>query len=323
VFRGFANVWSPVIEASRLKDKPLPVVLAGESIVLFRGDGGRIGALVDRCPHRGVALSLGRVCDDGHLECPFHGWRFDVSGANRHVPLNPDAKRDQLGATALPVRQIGDLIWVFTAPGIEAPFEPVAPEGLTAPGLMRTYIERQWDCHWTRAMENMLDSPHLPFVHKRTIGRPLLRRMTPQSSMDITWQDTANGGRASASLDGADNGAYLEFFQPNMMALNIPIPGKHLRIHALVIPAEEGRTRLMVAGSRDFATAAILNPWFSWMNGKIADEDRAVVESSGRSETPEPGSERSVATDRATLRFRKYYYDTLRESEAGAPTGPG
>ncbi len=52
------------------------------------------------------------------------------------------------------------------------------------------------------------------------------------------------------------------------------------------------------------------------MNGRIADEDRAVVESSGAAEAPAPGSEPSVRTDRATLQFRKYYYDVLRGSVA-------
>ncbi len=316
MFKGFANVWTPLVLASKLGRAPMRVILAGEPVVLFRGRDGAIGALIDRCPHRGIALSLGRVCEDGHLECAFHGWRFDTLGANMFVPLNPDARRDRLGATALPARQVGDMIWVHTSPGAEAPHEPIAPDGLTAPGLMRTYIEREWACHWTRAMENMLDSPHLPFVHRRTIGRPLIRRMTPTSRMEVTWMDTPNGGRAQAGLDGDGSSAFLEFFRPNMMALNIPIPGRHLRIHALVIPAGAGRTRLIVAGSRDFARLPLLNLWFSWLNGKIADEDKAVVESSGPQETPPAVAEHSVATDRATLQFRKYYYDTLRDSHA-------
>jgi len=45
----------------RVGRKPLRVVIAGASIVLFRGASGEIGALLDRCPHRGVALSLGVV----------------------------------------------------------------------------------------------------------------------------------------------------------------------------------------------------------------------------------------------------------------------
>jgi len=316
MFDGFAQVWTPLMRTQRLGRKPLRLMLAGEPVVVFRGANGAVGALIDRCPHRGVALSLGKVGGDGCLECAFHGWRFDTDGANRLVPLNPDAKLDQLSAQALPTRQIGEMIWVYTAPVAAAPSEPTVPDGLRAPDLMRVYVERHWACHWTRAMENMLDSPHLPFVHRRTIGRIYRRRMTPQSRMDISWEETPSGGRSQASLDGDGNAAFLEFFRPNIMALHIPIPGKHLRIHALVVPAEAGRTRLTVVASRDFATARVLNPLFARMSGRIADEDRAVVESSGMLETPPAGSEHSVASDRATLQFRKYYYEALRPSAA-------
>lgn len=315
MFTGFAHVWTPLLHASQLKHKPLRLVLAAEPVVLFRGTNGKIGALIDRCPHRGAALSAGHVREDGCIECPFHGWRFDPAGENQHVPLNPDAKRHLLGATALPVRQYGDLIWVHTAANEQAP-APQVPEGLTADGLARIYVERHWHCHWTRAMENMLDSPHLPFVHRRSIGRAMRQRMRPDSALTVRWEDTPAGGRAYSSLDGQESPAFLEYFRPNIMVLNIPIPGKHLRIHALVIPEAAGWTRLIVAGSRDFARLRLLNPWFAWMNGRIADEDMVVVESAGCAEVPPAAQEHSVATDRATLQFRKYYYQTLRTSDA-------
>ena len=316
MFNGFANVWTPLIEARAVGAKPLRLELAGEGLVLFRGEGGRIGVLVDRCPHRGVKLSLGKVGADGCLECPFHGWRFAPDGSNRRVPLNPEAKLDLLGATALPTRVLGDMVWVYTAPSAVAPPEPVAPEGLVASGLSRTYVSRLWDCHWTRAMENMLDSPHLPFVHRRTIGKSLLRRMTPSSSMDIVWEDTPWGGRASAHLDGVDGGGVLEFFKPNMMALTIPIPNRHFRIHALVVPVGENKTQLTVVTSRGFLRAGVFDPMFRMSSAKIADEDKAVVESSPMGAIPPPGQERSVKTDRATLQFRKYYHDALANSAA-------
>src|SRR6185437_2971506 len=192
-FDGFADVWTPVLLKRKLARRPVRVVVAGEPIVLFRDNRGAVGALFDRCPHRGVALSLGKVLDDGTLECPFHGWRFDVAGANRHVPLNPEARCENLSATPLPVCEVGDLIWVHTRPDAQPPSPPVVPESLTDPRLARTYIERDWACHWTRAMENMLDSPHLPFVHRKTIGGFYRRRMTPASRMDIRWEDTDFG----------------------------------------------------------------------------------------------------------------------------------
>lgn len=260
MFDGFARLWTPLIETRRIKDKPVRVQLAGEALVLFRGRDGAIGALLDRCPHRGVALSLGSVNADGCLECPFHGWRFDTTGANRHVPLNPDAKRDKLSATAIPTREIGEMVWVYTAPVAEAPEEPVAPDGLALPGLSRIYLERIWNCHWTRAMENMLDSPHLPFVHRNSIGRMLRDRLTDESRMDIDWEPTNWGGRAKALLDGKGGAGTLEFYKPNMMALHISIPGKHMRIHALVTPIDNETTRLTLATSRDFARSPLLNP---------------------------------------------------------------
>lgn len=316
MFSGFAEVWTPVIPAASLGRKPLGLVLAGERVVLFRDDKGAPAALIDRCPHRGVALSLGRVTPDGCLECPFHGWQFGPDGTNRKVPFNPEARRETLGAIPLPARQVGDMVWVYTAPGATAPREPQAPDGLTDPGLKRTVIQRTWACHWTRAMENMLDSPHLPFVHKATIGKIIQKRMKPDSRMDIEWEDTEFGGRTKALLDGRDGGGVLEFWRPNIMALHIPIPGRHLRIHALVVPIDEGHTRLTVVASRDFLKAGLLEGLFSAQNAKIADEDRAVVESSFPSEVPPPGVEHSVGTDRATLQFRRYYYEALRDSEA-------
>lgn len=317
MFKGFANVWTPLIEARRVAQEPVGVTLAGEPLVLFRDADGQISGLIDRCPHRGAALSLGQRTGEGTLECPFHGWRFDRAGANCGVPLDPDARRDKLGATPVPTRQIGEMIWVYTAPGTDAPVEPVAPEGLTAPGLARTYVERIWACHWTRAMENMLDSPHLPFVHRKTIGRILRRRMTEQSRMAIHWEPTEHGGRAMAALDGRDGGGSLEFFRPNMMVLTIPIPKRHFRIHALVTPIDEETTRLTLVGSRDFLRWRLLEPVFERSNRKIADEDQKVVESMRPREVPPAAQERSVATDAATLQFRKYYYETLRTSQAG------
>lgn len=71
-----------------------------------------------------------------------------------------------------------------------------------------------------------------------------------------------------------------------------------------------------MAGSRDLARWRLLNPWFAWVNGRIADEDRRVVESAGCDEVPVAAEEHSVATDRATLQFRKYYYQVLRSSVA-------
>src|SRR5690606_7517382 len=151
MFEGFARVWTPVETAERLGRKPLSVRVAGEDVVLFRSAGGRAGALIDRCPHRGVALSLGRVGPDGCVECPFHGWRFDVEGACRTIPLNevPPEKRGRHAATALPVQELGGLLWLFTEPGVDGAGEPYVPDALLDARLSRSVLTQEWKTHWT------------------------------------------------------------------------------------------------------------------------------------------------------------------------------
>eukprot|EP00803_Ostreobium_quekettii_P006480 evm.model.scf_391EXC.2 EVM.evm.TU.scf_391EXC.2 scf_391EXC:43579-43855(+) len=41
-------------------------------IAVWKDAEGCWRAVEDRCPHKGVALSLGRVREDGTLECRFH-----------------------------------------------------------------------------------------------------------------------------------------------------------------------------------------------------------------------------------------------------------
>jgi len=317
MFEGFAHVWTPVILASSLRRRPLPVTLAGERLVLFRDRDGRAHALLDRCPHRGVALSLGRVTGDGCLECPFHAWKFQGDGCVREVPLNPDAKREHLFTQSFPVREVGNVLWLYTAPVAEPPCEPTLPEALTLEGAARTYFQVEWNAHWTRAMENMLDSPHVPYVHKATIGRFVRPYLKPGSRMETGWEDTPYGGRTVSQVDGqAEPGACLDFFRPNMMVLNIPIPGKVFRMHAFCVPVDAARVRMIIIGARTFATLPLLNPFFNHTNKKIAAEDKAVVESSYPVEVPGPAEEQSVRTDRATLQFRKYYHSELKPSSA-------
>jgi phenylpropionate dioxygenase-like ring-hydroxylating dioxygenase large terminal subunit len=318
MFEGFAHVWTPVTLSRRLKaGKPLAVEVGGEKLALFRNPQGGVSALHDRCPHRGVSLSLGKVTADGCLECPFHAWRFDGQGKNCGVPLNPDAKRERLFATSVPARDVGGLLWVYTAPG-EAPQEPTVPDGLTLPKLARTYLEVDWKVHWTRAMENMLDSPHVPFLHAKTIGRFVRPYLKPDSRMDVMWEDTSYGGRTKAIIDQdtSREAGHLDFYQPNIMVLHIPMPGQVFRMHAVCVPVNQETTKMIVVGARSFATLPLLNPVFNWSNRRIVMEDKAAVESSDPPEVPPPSEEVSVRTDKATLRFRRYYFEVLKPSSS-------
>ena len=60
-------------------------VLLGESVCLFRKKDGTPVALEDRCPHRNLPLSEGKLIGDV-LQCGSHGLEFAHDGVCSHVP---------------------------------------------------------------------------------------------------------------------------------------------------------------------------------------------------------------------------------------------
>ena len=321
MFEDFANVWTPVALARSLSTTaPLAVTVAGTKVVLFRDGAGRAKALIDQCPHRGVALSLGKV-NDGCIECPFHGWRIEGGGGVTHVPWNPDAKLETLRAKAVPVCELGGQVWIHTSVGLPPTKGPEVHEAISRDGVRVSGFDVVWNTHWTRAMENMLDWPHLPFVHKATIGKSMVR--ASGSRLDVEWEPRAWGAHTSIRIDGKDQPGSLDFRWPNQMNLHIPIPGKLLMMLVACVPIDATHTRMMMVMARDFLTLPIFDFVFHRMNARIANEDRAIVESSVPMEVPAASEEKSVRTDGPTLQFRKRYFADLRGSSVRSETQKG
>jgi hypothetical protein len=106
------------------------------------------------------------------------------------------------------------------------------------------------------------------------------------------------------------------------MELFIAPPGRLLRLMVACIPEDDRTTRLLLLTMRDFARSPLLHPVFRFMNRRIANEDRAIVESSLPNAAPPPGEEASVRTDAPTLAFRRIYRDRLLGSAAEPPMTP-
>ncbi len=317
MFDDFANVWTMVgLGRDLLAGKPLGLVVAGERVVLFRDAAGAPAALLDRCPHRGVALSLGQV-EKGKIRCPFHGWRFGADGRCLETPWNPDAKRDNLSATSLPVREAGGALWLFTGRG-PAPGEPVPPDALLQPDAHVFAQSVVWKIHWTRVMENMLDSPHVSFVHTKSFGGSVARllKANPGARMEMSFEPHAQGGRIAAAVDGEERASALDYRFPNLMELTLDPKGRLFRILAVCIPLSQNETRLMLVTARSFLRSRLLDPLFVRANRRIADEDRAIVESSLPPIVPSPEQEKSLASDAPTLAFRRIYRQKLLGSRA-------
>lgn len=321
LFETFFAQWTPVVFSRELGRKPVGITVAGTPVALFRDEGGQARALLDGCPHRGARLSLGRV-EQGALECPFHGWRFGGDGACRFVPLSglSDEERGRVHALPLATHEAAGLVFIFTSPGAQPAEVPHVAEELTREGVHVARHAEIWNTHWSRAMENMLDAPHVPFIHGATIGRALRRRMTPRSAMTITVNPTDYGFRTASALrhdsrpDAANesSGAWLDWVRPNGMVLDIPIPGKRFRQHVYCIPVDADHTRMMLMTTRDFAVHNPLASLGDLFSIRVMSEDRRVIESVRPREVPPPEKEHSASTDRATLAFRRWYFEALK-----------
>lgn len=148
---------------------PRAATVLGTPLALYRDGSGAPGALLDRCPHRNVRLSLGAVDDAGHLACAYHGWRFDRGGACREVPgLTGDGGADARGRSvpAFATREQDGFVWVWGRPGAEPAGDPLRVPHVDDPDYVVIHRDYLFDCTLHAALENALDVPHTAFVHR-------------------------------------------------------------------------------------------------------------------------------------------------------------
>src|SRR5438094_8492312 len=138
------DFWYIAAESPRVAEVPLAATIMGEPVVVYRDGGGRTIALEDRCAHRNMALSLGRV-KEGAIECSYHGWRYGSDGRCAHIPsLASEAALPRHTVRAYPTVEQQGYVWLWLGAGMpEAPPPELAKVG--APGWitfrMRTRFE--------------------------------------------------------------------------------------------------------------------------------------------------------------------------------------
>jgi len=160
-----AEAWYIVAEAKKLRQTPLAVTLLDTPLAIFRDRYGKVGALLDRCPHRNVPLSLGAIKGD-HLQCAYHGWEFDRTGACQFVPaLMSESRSPGRRVAAFPSREQDGFIWVYATPDIEPTSEPFHFPLLKEKNYTSVRQEVQAAASIHAVAENALDVPHTAYLH--------------------------------------------------------------------------------------------------------------------------------------------------------------
>lgn len=156
------NHWYVVARSSELvAEAILPVTLWEQPIALFRDGTGAVHALEDRCPHRHVKLSHGRLVQDT-IECAYHGWRFNSSGLCTHVPYLQDHQAvPNCRLRRYPVRELDGFLWLF--PGEAHLASAVEPLGLPEWNQLDQIVSVtviDTASHFSFLIENLMDMHH-------------------------------------------------------------------------------------------------------------------------------------------------------------------
>ena len=288
--------WYVACAADELDGGPLPRVVLGIPLVLFRDETRRPAALLDRCPHRNVPLSLGRVTEQGELQCAYHGWRFDGSGRCRLIPgLVDDAARER-HATSFPTREQDGLIWVYPSSGTQPETRPFELPLTEAKGYVtvRRKVTARATLHAT--VENALDVPHTAFLHKglfrserddsrKTIVTAIVRRSADRVEAEYVGEPRPTGAVVRLlSPSGGLVQHWDRFVLPSIAQVEYRLGDEnHFLITALCTPESDFVTHLYASVSfRLRVPARLIKPILEPLALRIFAQDARILEEQSR-----------------------------------------
>jgi phenylpropionate dioxygenase-like ring-hydroxylating dioxygenase large terminal subunit len=250
------DAWFVACESAALKDKPISLTLQDTPLVLFRGEGGTPSALLDRCPHRNLPLSMGKVVK-GQLQCGYHGWCFDSAGQCRAVPGLMEAGDVSLkarAAQAWPTREQEGYVWVYSTPGVSPTSEPYRFPHLDDGAYSSVRQQFTVDATVHAVVENALDVPHTAFLHgglfrtaeKKNEIEVVVRRFATHAEAEYLGEPRPRGlaGRLVAPGGGVVQ-HFDRFLLPSIAQVEYRLgPKTHLITTSLMTPVSDFVTRV-------------------------------------------------------------------------------
>ena len=192
-------------------NQPKGLRICGRPVLVWRTSEGKLASFDDRCVHKRMPLSEGRVLSDGVLECPYHGFCYDGAGHCVRIPSQldlPIPSRAKL--RPFPVVEQDGLAWVWVGdPALSGSAVPPPTPELASP---------QWETHmfdpvhvpanYALLIENLMDITHFYPLHDGNIGD------IEQSKIPVEIvEDTLNGVRTVKTVRKVQN-----YRQPPFMA---------------------------------------------------------------------------------------------------------
>ena len=164
------NYWYVGAYSDEVTTRPLGRVLLGEPVVLFRTESGEAAALADRCAHRLLPLSMGKVTGDV-IQCHYHALEFDRAGACVRIP-GQERIPPKMKVRSYPVveRDGHVFVWMGEAEDADPSRVPEFFGMLFRDGWSAAKVHRHVRGHYQLVIDNLLDLSHLATVHASTVG---------------------------------------------------------------------------------------------------------------------------------------------------------
>lgn len=314
------NQWYVVLESHEVGDVPVGVTRLGEKLVFWRDANKKVRSAYDRCPHRGVQLSLGKTRNN-HLQCPFHGFEFDSTGQCVLIPAEGRSSKPPaaMRLRTYPTHEDHGFIWIWWGENppadLQAPlfFDNIDDSFYYASGA------DPWKAHYSRVLENQLDVAHLPFIHHNSIGRgnrtlvdgPIVKWCEDDKKMLCTYVfnrlDDGTPPRTADELQIQHDSVHLELIMPNLWQNYI---SDNTRVTAAFVPVDETNTLLYLRFYQNFLQVPVIGKLIAKAgmpaNYYIARQDRVVVET--HLKTPSSlrdGTEKPIKADAPIIEYRR------------------
>lgn len=320
-----SRAWHAVARSEDVTDTPTSVTLLGQRWALVRIEG-ELAAFADRCPHRLAPLSIGSVCGQT-LQCVYHGWRFDTTGACVEIPaLGPDAALPPRARVDVPyaVADRYGLVWL-------APLEPLVglpdfPEWDDDAFVNAANDPRPTTVSAAQLVDNFLDATHLRTVHAGTFGVDDGGYLPACDVVRDTWVAHTTFDVNYRNYDDplVETGEhplvqpqrlYKEISGPTTSIVRLfhPLTGKTVSFLFASAPHDRTSTTVFKLMSRDDLTdPAAQLPELLKFEDRVLDEDLVVLEAyADMAVSTDVRAEVSTRADRLSVAYRRVLGDMV------------
>lgn len=252
------NNWYPVAWTVDIPTtKPHAFSLFGQTYVLYKSiSDATVTIIGDKCPHRSAPLSEGRLferdnpCTNARetiLECPYHGWRFNVAGKCVDIPQlpmhGPIPRRAHLPRVYATAEVVGLLFfWPGSDDARQQTPQPPLPDQLSSlddSELTRLVAyRRELPLNFVTVLENLVDPSHAYWAHHNVLrNRDSAPRNAQVRMMSRTDDERLQASVFCANEEDARSHFCFEgpvhFFN---IGKGIPLPSCNMYLLAWVLP---------------------------------------------------------------------------------------